>query len=110
MVSGLCRVRSWCQVFAIKGEVRRQERVSPCIYAESVWRLVEFWEGGGMPTSVPIQYAGAVYHVLCRCDRRAAIFADDADRERFLASLAQMCERTGMLMRSYRFAMMSQAR
>ena len=31
-----------------------------------------------------IQYPGAVYHVMNRGDRREAIFADDADRERLL--------------------------
>ena len=54
-----------------------------------------------MPRSVRIQYPGAVYHVLCRGDRREAIFADDADREVFLSTLAQMCQRTGMLVHSY---------
>ena len=38
-----------------------------------------------MPRKVRIQYAGAVYHVMCRGDRREAIFSDDGDREMFLA-------------------------
>ena len=54
-----------------------------------------------MPRKVRIQYGGAVYHVMCRGDRREAIFADDADREMFVATLAQMCERTGMRVHSY---------
>ena len=37
---------------------------------------------------VRIQYAGAVYHVMCCGDRREAIFADDGDREMFLGTLA----------------------
>ena len=53
-----------------------------------------------MPRKVRIQYEGAVYHVMCRGDRREAIFADDADREMFLATLAQMCVRTGMRVHS----------
>ena len=54
-----------------------------------------------MPRKVRIQYAGAVYHVMCRGDRREAIFSDDGDREIFLATLAQMCGRTGMQVHSY---------
>lgn len=54
-----------------------------------------------MPRKVRIQYAGAVYHVMCRGDRREAIFADDGDREMFLATLAQMCERAGIRVHSY---------
>jgi hypothetical protein len=44
-----------------------------------------------MPRPVRIQYAGAVDHVMCRGDRREAIFADDGDREMFLGTLEQMC-------------------
>ena len=44
-----------------------------------------------MLREVRIQYEGAVYHVMCRGDRREGIFADDGDREMFLGTLAQMC-------------------
>ena len=54
-----------------------------------------------MPRSVRLQYAGAVYHVMCRGDRQEAIFADDADRELFLGTLAEVCVRTGFLVHSY---------
>ena len=54
-----------------------------------------------MARSVRIQYEGAVYHVMCRGDRREAIFADDADRAMFVATLAEMCGRTGMVVHSY---------
>jgi putative transposase len=54
-----------------------------------------------MPRSVRIEYPGAVYHVMCRGDRREAIFQDDADREMFLATLAEMCGRTGAVIHSY---------
>ena len=40
-----------------------------------------------MPRQVRIQYEGAVYHVMCRGDRRESIFKDDADRRRFLVGL-----------------------
>lgn len=48
-----------------------------------------------MPRPLRIEYAGAIYHVVNRGDRREPIFLDDTDRERFLATLAQTCERTG---------------
>ena len=54
-----------------------------------------------MARSVRLQYPGAVYHVMCRGDRREAIFAGDADRELFLATLGEMCARSGMLVHSY---------
>ena len=54
-----------------------------------------------MPRKVRIQCEGAVYHVMCRGDRREAIFADNGDREMFLATLAQMCGRSGMRVHSY---------
>ena len=41
-----------------------------------------------MARSVRIQYEGAVYHVMCRGDKREAIFRDDKDRGIFLATLA----------------------
>ena len=49
-----------------------------------------------MPRKVRIQYEGAVYHAMCRGDRWEAIFADDADREKFPATLARMCGRSRM--------------
>lgn len=42
-----------------------------------------------------IQYAGAVYHVMARGDRREDIVQDDGDREMFVATLAEACKRTG---------------
>lgn len=51
--------------------------------------------GGFMPRKARVEFAGAVYHLLDRGDRREAIFRDDKDRETFLATLGQACERTG---------------
>ncbi len=48
-----------------------------------------------MARKARVELAGAVYHVLDRGDRREAIFRDDADRERFLATLGEVCGRTG---------------
>jgi hypothetical protein len=48
-----------------------------------------------MPRKARLEFAGAVYHLLDRGDRREAIFRDDRDREIFLATLGQACARTG---------------
>jgi putative transposase len=48
-----------------------------------------------------VEFAGAVYHVLDRGDRREPIFKDDADRARFLETLAEVCERTGWRVHAY---------
>lgn len=48
-----------------------------------------------------IEYAGAVYHVMARGDRREAIFLDDRDRRLFLETLGEACERTGWRVRAY---------
>jgi REP element-mobilizing transposase RayT len=50
-----------------------------------------------MPRTVRIEYAGAVYYVMCRGDQREAIFLEEADRELFLGTLAEMCARTGLV-------------
>ena len=54
-----------------------------------------------MARSVRIEYPGAVYHVMCRGDRREAIFRKEPDRAMFLATLAEMSARTGILIHSY---------
>ena len=48
-----------------------------------------------MARKARVEFEGAVYHVLDRGDRREAIFRDDTDRERFLATLGEACARTG---------------
>ena len=43
-----------------------------------------------MARPIRIEFAGALYHVTTRGDRREAIFEDDADRERFLNLLGRV--------------------
>ena len=54
-----------------------------------------------MPRALRIQYPGAIYHVLNRGDRREPIFRDDADRRRFLVTLAQVCAKTDWQVHAY---------
>jgi REP element-mobilizing transposase RayT len=54
-----------------------------------------------MPRKPRIEYAGAIYHVMSRGNRGAAIFEDDIDREVFLETLGQTCEKTGWVVHCY---------
>lgn len=54
-----------------------------------------------MARKARVEFAGAVYHVLDRGDRREAIFKDDADRRRFLETLGEVCQRTGWRVHAY---------
>jgi Transposase and inactivated derivatives len=54
-----------------------------------------------MPRTIRIEYAGAVYHVMCRGDRHEAIFRDKVDHVCFLDTLAETCERTGFRIHAY---------
>jgi putative transposase len=47
-----------------------------------------------MPRSLRIEYAGAIYHVMNRGDRREPIFRDEVDRRRFLETLGETCSKT----------------
>ena len=53
-----------------------------------------------MARTVRVEYEGAIYPVLCRGDRRERIFKGDPDRELFLATLGEVCERTGFRIHS----------
>ena len=54
-----------------------------------------------MPRKLRVQYEGAIYHVMNRGDRREPIFVDDEDRELFLKSLGQACEKTSWQVHAY---------
>ncbi len=49
----------------------------------------------GMARQVRIEFAGAIYHVMARGDRREPIVEGDADREAFVELLEELVERTG---------------
>ena len=48
-----------------------------------------------MARKLRVEYPGAIYPLMSRGDRREAIFRDDEDRKRFLATLAEACGKTG---------------
>jgi putative transposase len=54
-----------------------------------------------MPRAIRIEYEGAIYHIMNRGDHREDIFRDDADRTRFLETLAEACSKTGWQVHAY---------
>ncbi|WP_367268239.1 transposase, partial [uncultured Thiohalocapsa sp.] len=54
-----------------------------------------------MARPLRIEFPGALYHVTSRGDRREPIYEDDADREQFLATLAEVVERYNWLCHAY---------
>jgi putative transposase len=54
-----------------------------------------------MARKLRVQYAGAIYHVMSRGDRREPIFVDDRDRRRFLETLGEACQKTGWQVHAY---------
>lgn len=54
-----------------------------------------------MPRQLRLEYEGAIYHLLSRGDRREDIYRDVADRDRFLATLAAACLKTGWQVHAY---------
>ncbi len=54
-----------------------------------------------MARKVRVEYPGAIYHIMNRGDRREPIFKDDADRQRFVETLAEACAKTGWQIHAY---------
>lgn len=54
-----------------------------------------------MARKLRVQYPGAIYHVINRGDRREPIFKDEADRKRFLETLAEACVKTAWQVHAY---------
>ncbi len=48
-----------------------------------------------------LEYAGAIYHAMGRGDHGEAVFRTDADRACFLATLGEVCGRTGWGIHAY---------
>ncbi|MHB8524519.1 MAG: transposase, partial [Limisphaerales bacterium] len=54
-----------------------------------------------MARKLRVEYPGAIYHVMNRGDRREPIFRDNADRQRFVETLAEVCAKTGWQVHAY---------
>ena len=54
-----------------------------------------------MPRPLRVQFAGAIYHLMSRGDRREPIFRDDSDHRCFLETLGEACEKTSWQVHAY---------
>jgi len=54
-----------------------------------------------MARPLRIEFAGALYHLTSRGDRREAIYEDDEDRQRFLDTVAEVAERYNWVCHAY---------
>jgi len=54
-----------------------------------------------MPRQLRVEYPGAIYHVMSRGDRAKDIYVDDVDRQDFLKTLAEACQKTGFQVHAY---------
>src|SRR3974377_1619510 len=54
-----------------------------------------------MPRQPRIEYHGAIYHIMSRGNRRQDIYLNDVDRQDFLKTLAETCQKTGCRFHAY---------
>ena len=54
-----------------------------------------------MPRQLRIDYPGAIHHVLSRGDRGEEIYEEDVDRQEFLKTLAEACQKADWQVRAY---------
>ena len=54
-----------------------------------------------MARPIRLEYAGAIYHVTSRGDRREDIYDSDADRECFIKTLGDVCKRFNWVCHAY---------
>jgi REP element-mobilizing transposase RayT len=54
-----------------------------------------------MTRKLGVQYPAAIYHVLSRGDRREDLFLDEVDRQDFLKTLTEACQKTDWQVHAY---------
>ena len=54
-----------------------------------------------MPRQLRIDFPGAIHHVMSRGDRRENIYLDDVNRQDFLKTLAEACQKTDWQVHAY---------
>ena len=54
-----------------------------------------------MPRQMRIDFSGAIHHVMSRGDRRENIYLNDVDRQDFLKTLAEACQKTDWQVHAY---------
>ena len=48
-----------------------------------------------------LEFAGALYHITSRGDRREDIYRDNGDREQWIVILGQVCKRFNWIIHGY---------
>jgi putative transposase len=54
-----------------------------------------------MPRKIRVEYPGAIYHLMSRGDRKEDIYHNDVDRQDFLKTLGEACQKTGWQVHAY---------
>ena len=54
-----------------------------------------------MPRKPRVEYPGAIYHVMSRANGKGKIFETDVDRQDFIKTLAEACDKTGFEIHAY---------
>jgi hypothetical protein len=54
-----------------------------------------------MPRALRVQYAGAVYRIMASGNQGQVVFRDDGDRDRFLGTPGEACEKTGWIVHAH---------
>ena len=54
-----------------------------------------------MPRKIRIQFPGAIYHIMSRGDRREPVFKGSKDRELFLQTLTEACQKSDFHVHAY---------
>lgn len=54
-----------------------------------------------MPRKIRVEYPGAIYNIMSRGDRREDIFLDDVDRQDFIKTLAETCQKTSFQVHAF---------
>ena len=54
-----------------------------------------------MPRKPGVEYPGAIYHGMSRANGKGKIFATDVDRQDFIKTLAEACDKTGFEIHAY---------
>ena len=49
---------------------------------------------GTLPRAMRVEYPGSIYDVMDRGDRREDVFINDMDRQEFLKTLVEACQKT----------------
>ena len=54
-----------------------------------------------MPRQLRVEYPGSIYHVLSCGDRKKDIYLDEVDRQDFIKTLAEACQKAGFEVHAY---------